>query len=405
MSATSLSSQGPRVAVVGGGLGGVTAAAAMVRRGLDVTVYESADTLREDGVGMHLGPNGTRLLQRLGLSDALAREAVRPDALEVRTADGGLLVRQPMGDAWQTRYAAPYLTVHRGALHRMIAGLVPEHRIRTGKRLVSHEETAKDIRLRFADGSHARADVLIGADGARSQVRRAIAGEDRPVHSGSRAFRGIVEARLVSALSARHMYMFMGPTARLLCYPIDGGRRFTYVAVVSAAEPLEESWTSAAEPADLAAALACWETAAARQVAAAATDIRCWGLYDREPLERWSTGRTTLLGDAAHPMLPHHGQGANQAIEDAVTLAVCLAGVPRDADAIAAALHRYEQVRRPHTSRVLLGSREGRMPSESAAGGGNPLDRMIKSTEWIHEHDAEAVSGIARSAPALIGGK
>ncbi|MEV0742215.1 FAD-dependent monooxygenase [Streptomyces sp. NPDC050549] len=403
MSGTSLSGPGPRIAVVGGGIGGLTTAAAMVRRGLDVTVYESADTLREDGVGMHLGPNGTRLLQRLRLSDALAREAVRPDALEVRTADGGLVVRQPMGETWETRYAAPYLTVHRGTLHHMIAALLPGGRVFTGKRLVSHEETATEVRLRFADGSHTRVDVLVGADGARSRVRRTIAGEDRPVHSGSSAFRGIVEAHRVPALSARLMYMFVGPTARLLFYPIDGGQHFTYVAVVPTAEPLEESWTSAAEPADLAGALAGWETAAARQVVAAATDVRCWGLYDREPLERWSTGRTTLLGDAAHPMLPHHGQGANQAIEDAVTLAICLAGTPRDADAVAAALQNYERVRRPHTTRVQLGSREGRMPADPVARGGSRLDHIIQGTEWIHRHDAEAV--IAHSSPAFIDGK
>jgi salicylate hydroxylase len=393
-----------RIAVVGGGLGGVTAAAAMVRRGLDVTVLESADSLREDGAGMHLGPNGTRLLRRLGLSDALAREAVRPRALEVRTADGGLIVRQPMGEMWEERYGSPYLTVRRGALHRMIAGLVPPDRVLTGKHLVRHEESAAGVRLWFADGSQARADVLIGADGARSRVRRAIAGADRAVHSGSSALRGIVEARLVPALSVRLMYMFVGPAARLLCYPIDGGRRFTYVVVVPSAEPLEESWTSAAEPADLARALAGWGSAAARQVVAAATDIRCWGLYDREPLERWSSGRTTLLGDAAHPMLPHHGQGANQAVEDAVTLAVLLGGAPRDADGIAETLRLYEEARRPHTARVQLGSREGGMRPEP---GNNPLDRMVKDTEWIHRHDAEAeaVRVADHSLPAFIGGK
>ncbi|MGA5129475.1 FAD-dependent monooxygenase [Streptomyces olivoreticuli] len=399
--------KGPRIAVVGAGLGGLAAAAAMRRRGLDVTVYERADRLREDGVGMHLGPNGTRLLRRLGLDGFLAEHAVRPEALEVRAfTDGRVLTRQEMGAAWEEEFGAPYLTAHRGELHRALAGLLPDEVVRTGKELVAHEETADGVRLEFADGDVAHADVLIGADGVHSLVRRSVAGGENPVFSGNSAFRGLVDADAVPALSPDLMYMFAGPAARLLCYPVSGGRQFTYVAVVPDPDWTEESWTSAGRREDLAAALAGW-TPEALSVAAGAGEVRRWALYDREPLEHWSTARTTLLGDAAHPMLPHHGQGANQAFEDGMALALCLAEAEPGRAGVAAALRRYEDSRRPHTAKVQLGSRDsgslrlgGGRPQQGGAPGaagsagdsGTPgaLSRMVQDVGWIQRHDAEA---------------
>ncbi|MFJ3877348.1 FAD-dependent monooxygenase [Streptomyces sp. NPDC090077] len=384
----------PRVAVIGAGLGGLTAAAALYARGLDATVYERGDALREQGVGMHLGPNGTRLLERLGLGTQLAERAVRPEALEVRAFhDGALVAEQEMGEAWERRFRAPYLTVHRGDLHRMLAALVPAERVRTGKELVRYEERPDGVRLEFADGTTDRADVLVGADGVHSAVRRALAGDEAPVYSGNSALRGLVAAADVPALDPARMYMFAGPDARVLCYPVSGGREFTYVVVVPAPEGDAESWTSAGERADLDSALAGWAPQV-RELVGAAGEVRRWALYDRAPLERWSTARTTLLGDAAHPMLPHHGQGANQAVEDAVALAVCLAEAAPGAAGTTAALARYEALRRPHTTRVQLGSREGAKPGGRPGGGpggpGGDVKGAAADVSRILDHDVEA---------------
>ncbi|MGW8882805.1 FAD-dependent monooxygenase, partial [Streptomyces mirabilis] len=233
-----------RIAIVGAGLGGLTAAAALHHRGLDAQVYERGEELREQGVGMHLGPNGTRLLQRLGLGPELERCAVRPEALEVRAFHNGATVaRQEMGEAWQERFRAPYYTVHRGDLHRMLSSRVPAERVHTGKELVRYEETVYGVVLHFADGTDAHADVLIGADGVHSAVRRAVAGADAPVYSGNSALRGVVDAADLPDLDPALMYMYAGPTARVLLYPVAGGRQFTYVVVTPAAEGAAESWT------------------------------------------------------------------------------------------------------------------------------------------------------------------
>ncbi|MFF4570667.1 FAD-dependent monooxygenase [Streptomyces sp. NPDC001410] len=372
------------IAVTGAGIGGLAAAAALHHRGIDVHVYERGDTLREQGVGMHLGPNGTRLLHRLGLAGELERAAVRPEALEVRAFhDGSLVTRQEMGTAWERAFGAPYLTVHRGDLHRMLASLLPASRVHTGRELVAYEESRKGVTLRFADGTATRASALVGADGLHSVVRRSLAGEEQPRYSGNSALRGLVDAADVPGLDPTQMYMFAGPTARVLVYPVSGGRQFTYVVVAPAPEGHAESWTSAAERADLDAALDGWAPQV-RGLVEAARDVRRWALYDREPLRRWSTARTTLLGDAAHPMLPHHGQGANQAIEDGIALAVCLAEAGPGGDGIATALARYEAVRRPHTTRVQLGSRDG-----GGRGPGKGVRDQAADVSWILSHDVE----------------
>ncbi|MCX5193845.1 FAD-dependent monooxygenase [Streptomyces sp. NBC_00249] len=389
-----------KVAVIGAGLGGLTAAAALYARGLDVEVYERGEALREQGVGMHLGPNGTRLLERLGLGPRLAELAVRPEALEVRAFHNGAQVAvQEMGEAWERRFRAPYLTVHRGDLHRMLAGTVPAERVHTGKELLRYAEDADGVLLEFADGTTARADVLVGADGVHSAVRRAVAGEDAPVYSGNSALRGLVDAADVPALDPGRMYMFAGPAARVLCYPVSGGRQFTYVVVTPAPEGDAESWTSATDPADLDAVLEGWAPQV-RDLVGAAGEVRRWALYDRAPLERWSTPRVTLLGDAAHPMLPHHGQGANQAVEDAVALAVCLARATEDAEGVAAALERYEALRRPHTTRVQLGSRTGGRPAPQQGGRPGGVNDAAADVAWILDHDVEAALDQDLPAPA-----
>ncbi|MEV4807673.1 FAD-dependent monooxygenase [Nonomuraea sp. NPDC049421] len=397
----------PRVAVLGAGIGGLTAAATLLRQGFDVDVYEQAITLREAGVGLHLGSNGSRILHRLGLAAGLDAVAVRPAALEVRGFDDGrVFARQPMGAAWADEHGAPYYTVQRSDLLGLLAGLVPERHLHLGRRCTGFTEDADGVRLSFERGPAAEADVLIGADGVHSVVRRAVAGRETPVSSGSVAYRGVVPFDALPGLARDTMFVWLGPSSRLLGYPVAGGRLLTFVSIVPEEGDGEaESWSAYGDARAVARALTGWEPDV-RRIVSAIDAVGRWVLRDRAPLERWSTARTTLLGDAAHPMLPHHGQGANQAIEDAAALALCLGQAPRGPGWPETALRRYEQVRRPHTTRVQLGSRGGgslrlhapepaRVPCSTplprpAAPRGDGLGSMVEDVGWIQSYDVEA---------------
>jgi salicylate hydroxylase len=378
-----------RVAVTGAGIGGLAAAGTLSARGIEVDVYEQAPVLREVGVGLHLGSNGTRLLQRLGLAGQLRELAAQPAAMEVRNwRDGSVLARQPMGASWEAEYGAPYYTVHRADLHQMLSGRLPPGRLHLGRRLAGFAEDDDGVRLRFADGSADAADVLVGADGIHSVVRAAIAPGGDPVFSGNSAFRALVPADALPRPLADTILLWPGPDARLLCYPVRGGHMVTFVAVIADPNWTTESWSTHDDLADVAAVFAGWEPTV-RHVTAAVSEAGRWALYDREPLERWSTGRATLLGDAAHPMLPHHGQGANQAIEDAVALAGCLAAVP--GITAGEALRRYEGIRRPHATRVQLGSRGNGSLRLRPGDSGQPgtVQSMVEDVSWIQRYDVE----------------
>ncbi|GAA2292254.1 FAD-dependent monooxygenase [Streptomyces atrovirens] len=394
----------PRIAIVGAGIGGLAAAAELSRAGFQVDVYEQAPELREVGVGLHLGPNGSRILHRMGLAGQLDREGVRPDSLEIRDfSDGGTLVRQPMGACWEEEFGAPYYTIRRADLHRMLVGRVPGRHLHLNRRLVRYEEHGGAVLLEFADGTTAEADVLVGADGIHSVVRRTVAGHDAPVFSGNHALRGTVPAAAVPSLPPRTLLVWPGPTARLLLSPDSGGREWTFVGVFEGFEGVgqqAESWSSPGDPEDLQKLFGDWNPQV-KEVVSAVTEVNRWALYDREPLRRWTRGPVTLLGDAAHPMLPHHGQGASQALEDAVALAHALRHGPRG-------LARYEAVRRAHTTRVQLGSRGGgslRMSRASSGrqarkDGGRAMSGLLGDVAWIHRYDvASALESPVEDSP------
>ncbi|MFJ9416601.1 FAD-dependent monooxygenase [Streptomyces sp. NPDC101227] len=383
----------PRIAVVGGGLAGLTLALALHRAGLECQVYEQAPRLGEVGAGLQLAPSATRLLHRLGLESALRSSAVIPEAMEFRRwADSSVISRGLLGEYCEKRYGAPYYSMHRADLHRALVDALPPGMVRLNARCTMAEEGADEVVLRFADGSEAVADAVVGADGIHSVLRQALVA-DRPRFSGQSVYRGLVDSRRIPALVAEpRVQLWLGPGRHFVCYPVSGGRLVNFVATLPTSASEDESWSRRGRAADVAAAYEGW-CEDVTSVIAAADQVSLWALHDRDPIERWSTGRVTLLGDSAHPMLPFLGQGANQAIEDAVALAACLRdAAPGD---LPAALQRYESLRRPRTSLVQERSRgnstafhlaDGEAQRERDAAMGTPAPER---QDWLHGYDVE----------------
>jgi salicylate hydroxylase len=333
--------------VVGAGIGGLTAALALRSAGLEVAVYEQADALREVGAGVQLAPNATRLLHRLGLADSLARVGVKPDAIEhKRWQDGRILLRQPLGQTCEQTFGAPYYHLYRPDLLTALAEVLPGSVVRLGHRCVALAQDAEAVTLTFDNGASVRAPVVIGADGIHSTVRTLLLGPEAPRFSGSIAYRGLVPAERLAHLELpRYSNGWLGPERHFVHYYVgEGARLMNFVAIVPARDWRVESWSATGEVADALAEFDGWHPTV-RTIIAAADRTHRWALYDREPLATWSVGRVTLLGDAAHAMLPFMAQGACQAVEDAVVLARCL-GSARP-DEISAALREYETRRKP----------------------------------------------------------
>lgn len=375
------------VAVVGAGITGLTLAAALRHVGVDCVVYEKTTRFGEVGAGVQLAPNATRLLHRLGLADAISAVAVRSAAFEVRGGNPGtVLGRVPLDDC-ESRYGAPYYLLARPDLHALLAAAVPDGVVRLGRTVHTANETADGVEVRFTDGTSVLADVVVGADGIRSVIRGGRV-RDEPVYSGMSVYRGMVEAdRVPSFFSEPKSVAWTGPGKHFVHYPVAAGRLVNFVATVPVTAWHQESWTEPGEVRDVLDAYAGWDDAIHTLVQAAESVTR-WALHTRNADMQWSTGRTTLAGDAAHPMLPFMAQGANQGIEDAVTLASALAR--GGSGGIAAALQSYEQARRPRTSQVQqMSTAAGNSYHQESAEG--PTD-ALRALQELFSHDIELVA-------------
>lgn len=347
----------PCVAVVGAGIGGLALAAALAGSGVRCAVFEQTRRIADVGAGVQLAPNAVRPLHRIGLDTALREAAVRIEATEIRGWNGRPVARTPLGDPCERFFGAPYYTVHRAHLHRALLDRMPSDRIFLGRRLSRVEESADGVLLVFQDGTTHRADAVVGADGIHSAVRETLV-RDAPVFSGLGVYRGLLPTvRLPRAAREPVVRLWLGPGGHMVCYPVSGGSYVSFAATLRLDDPPAESWSTPGDPADLAWQFGHWSELPAQIVAAARAtgSVRRWALHDREPLGKWSTGRVTVLGDAAHPMLPFMAQGANQAVEDAFDLAACLNGV--GCSGIPASLARYESLRAPRTASLQQGSR------------------------------------------------
>lgn len=351
-----MSGSTPVAAVVGGGVGGLTAAVALSAAGFEVRVFEQAGTVAEVGAGIQLAPNCTRILRGLGLLPAVERVAVRPEAFEFhRWDDGRLLSRTPLGEAIESTYGAPYLHVHRADLVRILTGAVPAGRIERGRRCVGVRHRGAAAEIDLDDGTTVGADLVVGADGIRSAVRQALFGPQDARFTGHVADRGLVPAeRLAELAIERRSTVWLGPGAHFVHYFVGAGRLLNVVCVLEERSWTRESWTDPGDVAELRAAFDGWHPTVRAIVEALDGPLK-WALFDRAPLPRWSEGAVTLLGDACHPMLPYGAQGAAQSIEDAAALVACLSA--HEDQGIAAALRRYEEVRRDRASRVQAISR------------------------------------------------
>ncbi len=389
-------SAGPEIAIVGGGIGGLAAAAFLNRAGLAAAVYEQASELTEIGAGLVVAPNAARLLRRLGVIDAFRRSAVRLDVgWEFRRwQDGTVLSAEDLATACERLYGEQTYTAHRADLLDVIRQAVPGRAVRLDKRCAGVDASGARPRLRFSDGEVIEADVVIGADGIHSVIRNGLLGPTAATYSGICAFRALVPADQAPAFARRPAQtLWIGPDHHLVHYPVSAGRFINLVAFAPAEDYRVESWTATATIEEFLAEFAAWDPRLTGLIQAAKTPGR-WALLDRAPLRQWTRGRVTLLGDAAHPMFPFFGQGGAQAIEDAAVLAGCLAQSIADP---AAGLRRYEALRIPRTTRLQQAShsrsRINHLPDgpeqrarDASLGSGDPL----VANGWIYGYDPEA---------------
>ncbi len=381
-----------RVAVVGGGIGGLSTAIALGRIGkVEATVFEQASQLGEVGAGVGIAPNGMRMFDRLHLKDAVEK-------VGARYGEGSLYYRQdgvPIGEMTTSDTSGEHHTLglHRADLVGVLADALPSGVVRTGHRLVAIDERESSVRLEFENGAAAEFDAVVGADGIHSVVREFATEPSKPISSGSIAYRGLVHADRLANWPTGIAELWMGEGKHFLTYPVRSGELINYVGFVPSDESLKESWSAPGDQASLARDFAGWDPRIGQLIEVVDSTF-WWGLYDREPLARWSHGRVTLLGDAAHPMLPHLGQGANQAVEDAVTMAVVLRGA--EADDIPARLESYEGLRRERTSAVQRGARDNGRRYDSDYEDLAQRDREIQRSRdyrlWLYDYDAEAVA-------------
>lgn len=366
------------VAIVGGGIGGLSAAIALQRLGHRVTVYEQAGQFMRVGADVNLTPNAVRALDGLGVGDGLRRTGARPSYRISRDWDTGLETsRLPMGDTAETVYGAPQLTIHRADLLSVLAQALAADSMRFSKRLSSLTQDTEGVDLRFEDGSTARHSVVIGADGIHSRVRAALFGPEQPRFTGVVSYRAVVptdRVRQVPEIEAFTKWWGPNPQSQIVTFPLSLGQETFVFATTGQSDWTEESWTCPGDVEELRQVYRDYHPDA-RALLQACDSVMKSALYERDPLPHWSVGRVSLMGDACHPMLPFMAQGAGMAIEDAVVLARAL---EQDTD-VASALRRYESARQDRTAKIQIGSR------------GNQWMKTQGNADWVYGYDAWGV--------------
>jgi salicylate hydroxylase len=348
--------------IAGAGIGGLTAALAIAQRGFRVAVLETAERLEEVGAGIQLSPNASRILIGLGLGEHIKPHLVTPDELKVMNGPTArVLARAPLGTAIQERFGAPYWVIHRGDLQIALLAAVrsnPDITLKLGATVDDFAAHDNGITVAARQGTRPTEEhgiALVAADGLWSNLRQRLGHRGEPRFAGHAAWRTLVPAAtLPEELSAPKVNLWLGPDAHLVHYPVKGGALVNVVAILRD-DWRDPGWTAKAHSHELRVRFPAgmWPTPVHELIRAAAQWHK-WALHDFAPLRRWGKGPVTLLGDAAHPMLPYLAQGAAMAIEDAAVLALCLASSPSDP---AAAMRAYEDKRRARTARTQRAAR------------------------------------------------
>lgn len=386
------------ILIAGGGIGGLAAALGLARQGRPVRLFEQAASFEEIGAGLQMSPNGVRALQALGAWEAVAPSCVIPSEIHMRDGlSGAILQRIRLGKSFEERFGAPYRVCHRADL---LAGLVTAARrnfgieLNTARRATGLEDTGETARLAFADGTSATGAAVVAADGIRSALRPAVAGEVAPAPRGVILYRALMPLQRVPAeIEADCVTLWLCPGAHVVHYPVSNWRNFNVVVAIDGTLP-DEGWKTPSHSGEVPKRLqgVCEELALLLAAPAAWTR---WPGADLAPLPRWTRGRVALLGDAAHATLPFLAQGAVMALEDAVVLSRAAAR----AESLPSAFAAYEGLRRPRTARVQEQSRSmariyhasgvvaaGRNLTLRLSGPSSALGRL----EWIYRWTPDA---------------
>ncbi len=375
-----------RIAIIGGGIGGLTAAAALRARDYEINVYERASSLSEVGAGIQIGPNGVRVLYAMGFKpqlDAFACSTPKFVSLTFDTAQFRL--SEPLSDLSVGKYGVPYLTMHRADLYDALVKDVPDSNVLQDQNCIG-AFTRGDVAIaRFEGGREIEADVIIGGDGVRSAVRESLFGQDTPRYTGQTCFRAMVPMDVVPKAigpDKANLHVdnagWIGPKGHVICYPIRAGKMLNLFCGFVNDAWAEESWTVPTSQDEMQQVFAGWSPILLDILSHAQAGFK-WGLHDRDPMQQWTKGRVTLLGDAAHPMMPTLAQGGCMAIEDGWSIARC---IDENSNDIPRALATYEGERRPRTSRVQLQARQQFLNNKKVPAP-PPLSR-----EWIFAWDA-----------------
>ena len=370
------------------------------------TVYEAAAELKEIGAGVALHPNAMKVLRAIGVEGNVRAVAGHAPWQVVRNWKTGRVIGKTSREQQAASFGITGATVHRADLLDVLAGALPPGLVTLGRRCTQVWPDSDVAVARFADGSEVEADVIVGADGIHSPVRASLFGPDAPRFTGKICYRSVIPAGAQGAPPAAEGAQWFGPHGTIVLYPLRGEELINVVCHYDDDSYRHESWVTECDRAEVLSRYASWHESLLRLFAAGDTWYK-WALYDRDPIPRWTRGRVTLLGDAAHPMLPYLGQGACQALEDGAVLATALAAEAADP---VTGLARYERTRRPRASQVVLAARERGLSNHlTSPWAAWRRDLMIAWRRRVNRRDPEGrgagwLAGYDATAPDVLAG-